>query len=55
AYIHHDWFRLLQSFNDPMRMFRLTRSSQQHGPNAKVVPVDCIICPCHIMPQWGGE
>ncbi|KAF8838500.1 hypothetical protein BDN67DRAFT_907205, partial [Paxillus ammoniavirescens] len=26
-----------------------------HGPNAKVVPVDHIIRPCHIMPQWGGE
>ncbi|KAF8834905.1 hypothetical protein BDN67DRAFT_913983, partial [Paxillus ammoniavirescens] len=55
AYIHHDWFRPLQSFDNPMRMFRLTRSSQQHGPNAKVVPVDRIVRLCHIMPQWGGE
>ncbi|KIJ10755.1 hypothetical protein PAXINDRAFT_25977, partial [Paxillus involutus ATCC 200175] len=53
AYIH--WFCPLQSFDDPMRMFRLTRSSQQHGPNAEVVPVDHILRPCHIVPQWGGQ
>ncbi|KIJ14080.1 hypothetical protein PAXINDRAFT_52302, partial [Paxillus involutus ATCC 200175] len=53
AYIH--WFRPLQSFDDPMRMFRLTRSSRQHGPNAEVVPVDRILRPCHIVPQWGGQ
>jgi hypothetical protein len=38
-----------------MRMFRLTRSSRQHGPNAEVVPVDRILRPCHIVPQWGGQ
>ncbi|KAF9235433.1 hypothetical protein BU15DRAFT_89590 [Melanogaster broomeanus] len=53
AYIH--WFRPLQSFDDQAKMFRLTRSSRQHGPNAEVIPVDRILRPCHIIPQWGGQ
>ncbi|KAF9237171.1 hypothetical protein BU15DRAFT_49017 [Melanogaster broomeanus] len=51
AYIH--WFRPLQSFDDPTKMFCLTRSSRQHGPNAEVISVDRILHPCHIIPQWG--
>lgn len=34
-------------------MFRLTRSSRQLGPHAEIVPVDRILRPCHLIPQWG--
>ncbi|KAG2337593.1 hypothetical protein BDR05DRAFT_978456 [Suillus weaverae] len=36
-YIHR--FRPLQSFDENLQSFRLTRSSQQHQPNAAVLPV----------------
>ncbi|KIJ12244.1 hypothetical protein PAXINDRAFT_14868 [Paxillus involutus ATCC 200175] len=53
VYIH--WFRPLQSFNNRSCMFRLTRSSRNRGPHAVVVPIDHILCPCHLIPQWGDE
>ncbi|KAF8833794.1 hypothetical protein BDN67DRAFT_916253 [Paxillus ammoniavirescens] len=53
TYIH--CFRSLQSFDDQTKMYRLTRSSWQHGPNTEVVSVDHILRPCHVIPQWGGQ
>ncbi|KIJ07199.1 hypothetical protein PAXINDRAFT_90795, partial [Paxillus involutus ATCC 200175] len=49
------WFRPLQSFDNRSRMFRLTRSSRNRGPHAVVVPIDRILRPCHLIPQWGDE
>ncbi|KAG1793675.1 uncharacterized protein HD556DRAFT_1210735, partial [Suillus plorans] len=49
-YIH--WFRPLQSFDNNLQSFRLTRSSQQHGPHAVIVPVTEVIRACHLIPQF---
>ncbi|KIJ10373.1 hypothetical protein PAXINDRAFT_31873, partial [Paxillus involutus ATCC 200175] len=51
VYIH--WFRPLQSFDNRSRMFRLTRSSRNCGPHAVIVPINHILRPCHLIPQWG--
>ncbi|KAG2031846.1 hypothetical protein BDR03DRAFT_875131, partial [Suillus americanus] len=53
AYIH--WFRPLQSFDENLHSFRLTRSSCQRGPNTLVVPVHKVLCPCHLIPRVGQE
>ncbi|KAG1778110.1 hypothetical protein EV702DRAFT_1179094 [Suillus placidus] len=53
AYIH--WFRPLQSFDENLHSFHLTRSSHQHGPNALVVPVHQVLRPCHLIPRVGRE
>ena len=50
AYVH--WFRPLQQFDHTLHMFRLSRSSRQNGPYAEVIPVDHILRPCHLVPQW---
>ncbi|KAG1858503.1 hypothetical protein F4604DRAFT_1589396, partial [Suillus subluteus] len=53
AYIH--WFRPLQSFDENLHSFHLTRSSHQRGPNALVVPVYQVLRPCHLIPRVGRE
>ncbi|KAG1751472.1 uncharacterized protein EDB91DRAFT_1234842 [Suillus paluster] len=53
AYIH--WFWLLQSFDENLHSFHLTRSSHQCGPNALVVLVHQVLHPCHLIPWVGRE
>ncbi|KIM51913.1 hypothetical protein SCLCIDRAFT_118261 [Scleroderma citrinum Foug A] len=50
AYVH--WFRPLQSIDHMTQMFCLMLSSQQHGPNVEVIPVNCICRPVHLIPHW---
>ncbi|KAG1763526.1 hypothetical protein EDD22DRAFT_979343 [Suillus occidentalis] len=53
AYIH--WFRPLQTFDENMHSFRLSKSSRQRGPYALVVPVHQVLRPCHLIPRVGRE
>ena len=50
AYVH--WFCPLQQFDHTLHMFWLSRSSRQNGPYAEIIPVDRILRPCHLVPQW---
>ncbi|KAG1764390.1 hypothetical protein EV702DRAFT_1154115 [Suillus placidus] len=52
-YIH--WFRPLQSFDENLQSFRLTRSSRQHQPNAAVLPVDRLLRPVHLTPRFSRD
>ncbi|KAG2145561.1 hypothetical protein BD769DRAFT_1312548, partial [Suillus cothurnatus] len=49
AYIH--WFRPLQTFDENVHSFHLSKSSCQHGPNALVVLVHQVLCPCYLIPH----
>ncbi|KAG1821369.1 hypothetical protein EV424DRAFT_1472331 [Suillus variegatus] len=53
AYIH--WFRPLQTFDDNLQSFKLTRSSRQQGPNAAVLPVNRVLHPCHLVPRFSRD
>ncbi|KAG0692373.1 hypothetical protein DFH29DRAFT_985800 [Suillus ampliporus] len=53
AYIH--WFRPLQTFDENLHSFHLSRSSRQRGPNALVVLVHQVLHPCHLIPRVGRE
>ncbi|KAG1897498.1 uncharacterized protein F5891DRAFT_957106, partial [Suillus fuscotomentosus] len=53
AYIH--WFQPLQSFDQNLHNFRLTRSSHLHGHNTLLVPVHQVLRLCHLIPQVGRE
>ncbi|KAG1792002.1 uncharacterized protein HD556DRAFT_1432737 [Suillus plorans] len=53
AYIH--WFRPLQTFDDNLQSFKLTRSSWQRGPNAAVLPVNQVLRPCHLVPRFSRD
>jgi len=33
-------------------MFQLLHLSRQNGPYAEIIPVDHILRPCHLVPQW---
>ncbi|KIM50690.1 hypothetical protein SCLCIDRAFT_144854, partial [Scleroderma citrinum Foug A] len=50
TYVH--WFCSLQQFDHTLHMFWLSRSSHQNGPFAEVIPVNHILRPCHLVPQW---
>ncbi|KAG2151133.1 uncharacterized protein EDB93DRAFT_1240176 [Suillus bovinus] len=53
VYIH--WFHPLQTFNENLQSFRLTKSLWQHRPNAAVVPVDRVLRPVHLTPWISRE
>ncbi|KAG1760002.1 hypothetical protein EDD22DRAFT_1044069 [Suillus occidentalis] len=53
VYIH--WFRPLQTFDENLQSFRLTKSSRQHQPNAAVLPVDRVLRPVHLAPRISRE
>ncbi|KAG2141926.1 hypothetical protein DEU56DRAFT_697069, partial [Suillus clintonianus] len=50
VYIH--WFRPLQTFDENLQSFRLTKSSHQHRPNAAILPVDQVLRPVHLAPRF---
>ena len=50
AYIH--WFKLLQMLDNDVKMFHISCSRRQWQPNAEVIPVDCFIQPCHLIPRY---
>ncbi|KAG1889905.1 hypothetical protein F4604DRAFT_1568219, partial [Suillus subluteus] len=53
VYIH--WFWPLQTFDDHLQTFHLTRSSHQHMPHAVVMPVTHVLQPCHLVLHFGRE
>lgn len=50
AYIH--WFKPLQTLDDNIKMFRVSRSRRQRQPNAEVIPVNRFVQPCHLIPKY---
>ena len=35
-----------------MRMFRVSRSTRQHLPNAEIIAVDHLVQPCHLITKF---
>ncbi|KAF8122220.1 hypothetical protein EV363DRAFT_1183475 [Boletus edulis] len=50
AYIH--WFKPLQTFDDNVKMFCVSRSTRQRRPHAEIIPVDRIVQHCHLIPRF---
>ncbi|KAI5984843.1 hypothetical protein EDD15DRAFT_2390291 [Pisolithus albus] len=50
AYVH--WFKPLTHFDRSVGMFRATRSTQQHLPNASIIPIHRLVQPCHLIPRF---
>ena len=50
AYVH--WFKPMQTFDDTVQMFRVSRSSRRRLPNAEIVGVDRLVEPCHLIPRF---
>ncbi|KAI6020400.1 hypothetical protein BKA83DRAFT_4464679 [Pisolithus microcarpus] len=50
AYIH--WFKPLTHFDRSVGMFRATRSTQQCLPNTSIIPIHCLVQPCHLIPRF---
>ncbi|KAF8119232.1 hypothetical protein EV363DRAFT_1100358, partial [Boletus edulis] len=48
AYVH--WFKPFSHIDNTIRMFRISRSTRNHRPNAGIVPVSQLIQPCHLVP-----
>ncbi|KAF8547398.1 hypothetical protein OG21DRAFT_1377026, partial [Imleria badia] len=48
VYIH--WFKPIQTLDNNMKMFRVSRSTRQQLPNAEVIPIHRIIQHCHLIP-----
>ncbi|KAI6011644.1 hypothetical protein EDC04DRAFT_2958726 [Pisolithus marmoratus] len=50
VYVH--WFKALNSFDDSVGTFHTTCSTQQHHPNAAIIPIHRLIQPCHLIPKF---
>ncbi|KAF8449495.1 hypothetical protein L210DRAFT_3609699 [Boletus edulis BED1] len=50
AYVH--WFKPFSHIDNTIRMFRISRSTRNHRPNAGIVPVSQLIQPCHLVPKF---
>ncbi|KAI6023067.1 hypothetical protein PISMIDRAFT_106034, partial [Pisolithus microcarpus 441] len=50
VYVH--WFKALNHFDSSVGMFRAIHSTQQHRPNAMVIPIHHLIQPCHLIPKF---
>ena len=50
AYIH--WFKPLQSYDNNVKMFRVSCSTRHHHPNAEVIPVHQIVQHYHLIPRF---
>ncbi|KAF8449488.1 hypothetical protein L210DRAFT_3369592, partial [Boletus edulis BED1] len=50
AYIH--WFKPLQTFDDNVKMFCVSRSTRQRRPHAEIIPIDRIVQHCHLIPRF---
>lgn len=51
AYIH--WYTPLQTFNEDLMMFQISRSTRNHRQRAAVIPVTQIVRTCHLIPNFG--
>ncbi|KAI5985597.1 hypothetical protein EDD15DRAFT_2175750, partial [Pisolithus albus] len=50
VYVH--WFKSLNHFDSSVGMFHVARSTQQHRPNASIIPIHHLIQPCHLVPRF---
>ncbi|KAI6102035.1 hypothetical protein EDD16DRAFT_1696689 [Pisolithus croceorrhizus] len=50
AYVH--WFKPLTHFDRNVGMFCTTYSTQHCLPNASIIPVHCLVQPCHLIPKF---
>ena len=51
AYVH--WFKPLRAWDKHLGMFKLSRSTQQHRPNAAIISINQIIQTCHLLLKFG--
>ncbi|KIK25460.1 hypothetical protein PISMIDRAFT_39121, partial [Pisolithus microcarpus 441] len=47
--VYVNWFKALNYFDDSIGMFWATCSTQQHCPNATIIPIHHLIQPCHLI------
>lgn len=50
AYIH--WFKPLQTYDENVKMFRVSRSTRQRRPNAEIIPINRIVQHVHLIPRF---
>ncbi|KAI6160446.1 hypothetical protein EDD17DRAFT_1778355 [Pisolithus thermaeus] len=50
VYVH--WFKSLNHFDSSVGMFHATCSTQQCCPNTSIIPIHCLIQPCHLVPRY---
>ena len=52
AYVH--WFKPFRAWDTQLGMFKLSRSTRQHRPNAAIICINQIIQTCHLLPKFGS-
>jgi hypothetical protein len=52
AYVH--WFKPFQAWDPQLGMFKLSRSTRHHRPNAAVICANQIVQTCHLIPKFGS-
>ena len=51
AYV--EWFNPLRPPDTDSRLHLVSRSIRHHAPVAAVIPVEDIVCTCHLIPKYG--
>ena len=52
AYVH--WFTPFRAWDPQLGMFKLSRSTRHHCPNAAVICANQIVQTCHLIPKFGS-